>query len=97
MYLKLRIQYDGTEFSGSQLQSEGMGRTVQGELEGALSRLAGGPMRANLAGRTDAGVHAWGQVASLDFPARPRLDSPEAVKRALSGILPADLSVLEAE
>ncbi len=97
MYLKLRIQYDGTEFSGSQLQSEGKGRTVQGELEGALLRLAGEPVRANLAGRTDAGVHAWGQVASLDFPARPRLDTPGAVRRALNGILPADLSVLEAE
>ena len=97
MYLKLRIQYDGTEFSGSQLQSEGRGRTVQGELEGALSRLAGEPLRANLAGRTDAGVHAWGQVASLAFPARPRLDAPETVKRALNGILPADLVVLEVE
>ncbi len=97
MYLKLRIQYDGTEFSGSQLQSEGKGRTVQGELEGALLRLVGEPVRANLAGRTDAGVHAWGQVASLDFPVRPKLDTPEAVKRALNGILPADLSVLEAE
>ncbi|HVG00436.1 MAG TPA: tRNA pseudouridine synthase A [Chloroflexia bacterium] len=95
MYLKLRIQYDGTEFSGSQLQ--GRGRTVQGELEGALYRLAGEAVRANLAGRTDAGVHAWGQVAGLDFPARPRLDTPGAVKRALNGILPADLSVLEAE
>jgi tRNA pseudouridine38-40 synthase len=42
-------------------------------------------------------VHAWGQVASLDFPARPRLDVPGAVKRALNGILPADLSVLDAE
>jgi tRNA pseudouridine38-40 synthase len=42
-------------------------------------------------------VHAWGQVASLDFPARPRLGTPEAVKRALNGVLPADLSVLEAE
>ncbi len=97
MYLKLRIQYDGTDFSGSQLQAEGKGRTVQGELEGALLRLAGEPVRANLAGRTDAGVHAWGQVASLDFPARPRLGTPEAVKRALNGVLPADLSVLEVE
>lgn len=97
MFLKLRIQYDGTEFSGSQLQGEGKGRTAQGELEGALSRLAGEPVRANLAGRTDAGVHAWGQVASLDFPARPRLDTPGAVKQALNGILDADLSVLEAE
>ena len=70
---------------------------MQGELERALSRLAGEPVRANLAGRTDAGVHAWGQVASLAFPARSRLDAPEAVKRALNGILPVDLSVLDAE
>jgi tRNA pseudouridine38-40 synthase len=70
---------------------------VQGELEAALTRLAGEPVRANLAGRTDAGVHAWGQVASFDFPARPRLDTPGALKRALNGILPADVSVLAAE
>lgn len=97
LYLKLRIQYDGTEFSGSQLQAHARGRTVQGELEAALERLVGAPVRANLAGRTDAGVHAWGQVASLNFPARARLDTPDAVKRALNGVLPADLSVLEAE
>jgi tRNA pseudouridine38-40 synthase len=97
LYLKLRIQYDGTDFSGSQLQAEGRGRTVQGELEAAIARLAGEAVRANLAGRTDAGVHAWGQVASLDFPQRPRLDTPKAVKRALNGILPDDVAVLEAE
>lgn len=70
---------------------------MQGELEAALSRLSGEPVRANLAGRTDTGVHAWGQVATLRFPERLRLDSPGAVKRALNGILPSDLAVLDAE
>ena len=57
LHLKLRIQYDGTDFVGSQLQKQG--RTVQGELEAALARLAGEPVRVALAGRTDSGVHAW--------------------------------------
>lgn len=97
MYLKLRIQYDGANFIGSQLQAEGTGRTVQGELERAVSLLSGGvPIRVTLAGRTDTGVHAWGQVATLLFPERARLDTPHAVQRALNGILPDDLSVAEA-
>ncbi|HKP52341.1 MAG TPA: tRNA pseudouridine(38-40) synthase TruA [Chloroflexia bacterium] len=98
MYLKLRIQYDGTGFTGSQLQAEGTGRTVQGELEKALSRLAGGAhIRVALAGRTDTGVHALAQVASLHFPERERLDTPTAVQRALNALLPNDLSVASAE
>lgn len=97
MHLKLVIQYDGTDFSGSQLQAADKGRTVQGELEQALARLAGSPIRIDLAGRTDTGVHAWGQVASLDFPARDRLDQPGVVAKALNGILPNDLAVISAE
>src|SRR5436190_251393 len=97
MHLKLTIQYDGTGFSGSQLQAEGQGRTVQGELELALARLAGGPVRVTLAGRTDSGVHALGQVAGLDFPARDRLDTPLAVQKALNGLLPGDLAIVRAE
>jgi tRNA pseudouridine38-40 synthase len=97
VYLKLRIQYDGTHFSGSQLQAEGKGRTVQGELERALSLLVGDePIRVALAGRTDTGVHALGQVATFHFPERGRLDTPLAVQRALNGVLPDDLSVAEA-
>lgn len=97
MHLKLVIQYDGTDFSGSQLQTADKGRTVQGELEQALLRLTGSPIRVDLAGRTDTGVHAWGQVASLYFPARGRLDQPEAVAKALNGVLPGDLGVISAE
>ena len=95
MHLKLSIQYDGTDFSGSQLQPNG--RTVQGELEAALERLAGSPVRVALAGRTDAGVHAWRQVAGLDFPEKPGLDSPEAIMTALNGVLPHDVAVTGAE
>ncbi len=97
MHLKLVIQYDGTDFSGSQLQAEGKGRTVQGELEGAVARIAGEAVRVALAGRTDSGVHAWGQVASLDFPERARLDTPESVRRALNAVLPPDLGITSAE
>ena len=95
MHLKLSIQYDGTGFVGSQLQAKG--RTVQGELEDALARLAGDRVRVALAGRTDSGVHAWAQVASLDFPQRERLDTPGVVQKALNGILSADLAVTSAE
>jgi len=95
MHLKLSIQYDGTDFVGSQLQVKG--RTVQGELEAALARLAGEPVRVTLAGRTDIGVHAWEQIASLDFPERSRLDTPQAIRRALNGILAQDLAVTGAE
>lgn len=97
MHLKLVIQYDGTDFAGSQLQAEGRGRTVQGELEAAVARITGEAVRVALAGRTDSGVHAWGQVASLDFPERDRLDTPQAVQRALNGVLPNDLGVTSAE
>jgi len=95
MHLKLSIQYDGTDFVGSQLQTKG--RTVQGELEAALARLAGKPVRVTLAGRTDSGVHAWEQIASLDFPERSRLDTPQAIRRARHGILAQDLAVTGAE
>src|SRR4051812_27465073 len=97
MHLKLVIQYDGTGFSGSQLQSEARGRTVQGALEKALECLGGQPVRVSLAGRTDSGVHALGQVASLDFPERPRLHTPATLQKALNGILPDDLAVVQAE
>jgi tRNA pseudouridine38-40 synthase len=95
--VKLTLEYDGTELVGSQLQAEGKGRTVQGELEAALARLAGEPVRVAMAGRTDRGVHALGQVASLDFPAKSKLDTPRALQRALNGVLPHDLAVVAAE
>lgn len=89
--IALRIEYDGTDFVGSQLQKQG--RSVQGALERAWEQLTQEQRRVNLAGRTDAGVHARGQVASV------RTETPrdlETIRRGLNAILPEDVSVLEA-
>jgi tRNA pseudouridine38-40 synthase len=91
---RVTLAYDGTDFLGWQLQRPGGGRTVQGVLEEALGRLAGGARVAVLgAGRTDAGVHALGQVASFDLP---RELPPGELLRALNGLLPEDVRVLDA-
>jgi len=90
--LRLDIAYDGTDFRGWARQP-GL-RTVQGTLEGAIARILGGEPRLVVAGRTDAGVHATGQVAHLDLTdaQRHRLDAarnpaPEALAARLTGIL----------
>jgi tRNA pseudouridine38-40 synthase len=82
------IEYDGTAFAGSQVQPNA--RTVQGELEEALNRLIGERIRVRLAGRTDAGVHATGQVAVLRLP---RGQAVPALRERLNALLPADLAV----
>ncbi len=89
MRYRARLEYDGTGFRGFQVQLEG--RTVQGELESALSRLSGGVrVRVVGAGRTDAGVHAAGQVIAFTY-AGPL--SKERLQRSLDGLLPADVAV----
>jgi tRNA pseudouridine38-40 synthase len=82
------VSYDGTDFAGSQLQP-GV-RTVQRELEKACERLVGASTRIALAGRTDSGVHAVGQVAA--FTAETRLEGA-TIGRALNAHLPEDVSV----
>ncbi len=92
---RVTLAYDGTDFSGFQLQRRG-GRTVQGALEQALSRLElPGAARVAVmgAGRTDAGVHALGQVAAFELE---RELEPDALQRALNGLLPADVRVMDA-
>jgi tRNA pseudouridine38-40 synthase len=87
------VEYDGTDFAGSQYQPNA--RTVQGELEGALNRLTGEQVRIRLAGRTDAGVHATGQVAAFCLARRTRgagFGWPE-LQRRLNAVLPDDLAV----
>ncbi|MDP9468069.1 MAG: tRNA pseudouridine(38-40) synthase TruA, partial [Chloroflexota bacterium] len=86
------IEYDGTDFAGSQYQPNV--RTVQGELEEALNRLTGERTRVRFAGRTDAGVHATGQVAAFCLPPRRRgkgIGWPE-LRRRLNAVLPPDLA-----
>jgi tRNA pseudouridine38-40 synthase len=92
---RVTLAYDGTDFLGWQSQDPSRGgRTVQGTLEAALAHFgSGGRIVVTGAGRTDAGVHAEGQVASFALP-RP-MDAAE-LKRALNGILPADVRVLDA-
>jgi tRNA pseudouridine38-40 synthase len=87
------IEYDGTDFAGSQYQPNA--RTVQGELEETLNRLTGERTRVRFAGRTDAGVHATGQVAAFCLARRPRGEGvgwPE-LRRRLNAALPPDLAV----
>ncbi|MGD9934305.1 MAG: tRNA pseudouridine(38-40) synthase TruA [Dehalococcoidia bacterium] len=82
------VSYDGEAFVGSQRQSNG--RTVQGEIERALETIAGQFVRVDMAGRTDSGVHAIGQVAA--FTAETRLDAT-TMGRALNARLPVDVAV----
>jgi tRNA pseudouridine38-40 synthase len=89
---RLVLEYDGTDFAGWQVQA-GEQRTVQGCLQAALSRVTGQSPRVTGSGRTDAGVHARGQVASVAL--ETRLDAG-ALLRALNGVLPADVAVVEA-
>jgi tRNA pseudouridine38-40 synthase len=91
---RLTLAYDGTAFEGWQSQARVPPvRTVQGLVEAALGHLAAGTRVAVVAaGRTDAGVHALGQVVSFDLP---RDLAPDLLVRALNGLLPADVRVLE--
>jgi tRNA pseudouridine38-40 synthase len=92
MNFKLLIQYDGTEFHGWQTQ-DGL-RTVQGELVRALSLLDDREVRVHGSGRTDAGVHAEGQVASVQLQ---REITPLELRNAINGNLTRDMRVVFAE
>jgi tRNA pseudouridine38-40 synthase len=86
---RARVEYDGTDFHGFQAQPGR--RTVQGELERALARVSGGHrVRVEGAGRTDAGVHARGQVIAFTYAGR--LATPE-LEGALTALLPRDIGL----
>src|SRR5438093_3179774 len=89
---KITIAYDGTDFVGWQRQASGT--SIQGLLEDALRDLDGRAVTVNGAGRTDAGVHALGQVASF---ALHRSIEPATLMRALNARLPAAVRVVAAE
>jgi len=89
---RVTLEYDGTDFSGFQLQPNG--RSVQGVLEAALHQITRETRRVIPAGRTDAGVHARGQVAHFDCDTRL---SPNDLQRGLNAVLPRDVAVLALE
>jgi tRNA pseudouridine38-40 synthase len=93
-FYRITLAYDGTDFEGWQTQAtrrRPAPRTVQGVVEEALARLSGGaPVSIAGAGRTDAGVHALGQVASFELS---RELAADALTRALNGLLPEDVRV----
>ncbi|GBC99277.1 tRNA pseudouridine synthase A [bacterium HR17] len=91
-HIKLVVGYDGTDFHG--FQRQGGLRTVQGELERTLTMLLGHEVRLKAAGRTDAGVHAEGQVVSF-WTDRPI--PTEQLPRALNGLLPPDIVAKSAQ
>jgi tRNA pseudouridine38-40 synthase len=91
-YFKLTIAYDGTDFHGWQIQSNKP--TIQGEIVGVLRRITQEGTIVHGAGRTDAGVHAYGQVGS--FRTQSSLSAGE-FQRALNALLPPTIRIMQAE
>jgi tRNA pseudouridine38-40 synthase len=88
MRIRVTLEYDGANYSGWQLQS---GQdSIQARIESALAKIFGEDVRIHGAGRTDAGVHARGQVAAFDLP---RPFAADDLRRALNAILPPDVAV----
>lgn len=92
MNFRLLIQYDGTEFHGWQVQSGE--RTVQGELTKVASLLEGGDVFVCGSGRTDAGVHAEGQVANIKLT---KPFTPEKLRAAINGNLASDVRIMQVD
>lgn len=92
MHIKLTLEYDGTNYHGWQLQKNAT--TVQEILEATLARFFGESIRVRVAGRTDTGVHALGQVVS--FKSEKVKELPD-LQRALNALLPRDIAVRQVE
>jgi tRNA pseudouridine38-40 synthase len=91
MRYRATVEYDGTDFAGFQVQPGA--RTVQGELEAALAKISGGSrVKVVAAGRTDAGVHASGQVIAFTDP---NGRTARELARALDALLPGDVAIRE--
>ena len=88
--VRLDIEYDGSPFAGWAIQPGA--RTVQGELETALATILREPVRVTVAGRTDAGVHALGQVGSFETSDPP----PDDLARGLNALTPREITVTSA-
>ncbi len=92
MNFKLLIQYDGTDFHGWQVQENA--RTIQGELERVIGMLENAEVKVFGSGRTDAGVHAEGQVANVRME---RAFTPEKLRNAINGNLWRDIRIMDIE
>lgn len=90
---KLTIQYDGTRYSGWQIQGN-TGNTIQEKIQSVLSQLDGSPVDIHGSGRTDAGVHAWGQVANAKL--NDSLDCKQILDYCAK-YLPRDIAVVSVE
>jgi tRNA pseudouridine38-40 synthase len=90
--IKLLIEYDGTNYLGWQVQAKGL--TIQGVIEEKLTLLTGEKISLIGSGRTDAGVHALGQVASFKTKSRMAV---RTLQKALNSLLPPDITILRAE
>src|ERR1700722_10074544 len=91
MKIRIKLEYDGSNYSGWQLQ---VGQdSIQARLEAALAQIFSRHVRVHGSGRTDAGVHALGQVAAFDLP---RAFPPDELKRAMNALLPPDIAIIEA-
>jgi tRNA pseudouridine38-40 synthase len=93
--LKITLAYDGTAYVGWQRQAAGT--SIQGLLEAAIARIEGDAITVTGAGRTDAGVHALGQVASVTVPSAASSIACDAYVRALNASLPEDVRVRAVE
>jgi tRNA pseudouridine38-40 synthase len=90
---KMVVAYDGTDYAGFQVQKNG--RTVQGEIEKALQTMSKGEfIRIHGAGRTDAGVHAKGQVIHFDYPGEI---AAEGMQKALNALTDKEIAIVDAE
>ncbi len=93
--IKITLQYDGSRYDGWQKQGN-TERTIQGKLENVLEKMAGSPIEVHGSGRTDAGVHALGQVANFHIPKSLDVMSTEEIIDYLNRYLPDDIAVLSA-
>ena len=91
---KVLLEYDGTRYSGWQEQKNA--RTVMGEVNKAAREVFAAGVLMQGAGRTDAGVHALGQVVHIKLASQVK-HSPEVIRRRMNDLLPADIAILEVE
>lgn len=89
--IRFTISYDGTQYHGWQVQP-GL-QTIQGTLETVLAQIEGRPVQVTASGRTDAGVHAFAQVAAVDLE---NPIPPDNLRRAVNRLLPRDIRVMAA-